>query len=74
MALKNSGSKIISRDTLYIERLSVNIYGVNRVYPLIDMASIVLITRNILLSGGFKRMRVLTGTVAVTRRTVPGLL
>jgi hypothetical protein len=39
---------MISRDTLYTERLSVNIYGVNSVNSLIDMVSIVLITRNIL--------------------------
>ena len=32
---------MISRDTLYIEWLSVNIYGVNRVNPLINMAFIV---------------------------------
>jgi len=38
---------MISRDTLYIEWLSVNIYGSNRVNSLIDMALIVLITRNI---------------------------
>lgn len=66
---------MISRDTLYIEWLSVNIYGVNRVNSLIDMALIVLIARPILVVRlGFKRLRALIGTAAVTRRTVPGLL
>ena len=66
---------MISRNTLYIEWLSVNIYGVNRVNSLIDMASIVLITRNIFfVQPGFKRLRALPGTVAVNRQTVPGLL
>jgi hypothetical protein len=65
---------MISRDTLYIEWLSVNIYGVNHVNSLIDMALIVLITRNILVVRlGFKRLRALIGTAAVIRRTVPGL-
>ncbi len=66
---------MISRDTLYIEWLSVNIYGVNRVNSLVDMALIVLIARNILVVWpGFKRLRTLIGTAAVIRRTVPGLL
>jgi len=66
---------MISRDTLYIEWLSVNIYGVNRINSLIDMALIVLIARNILVVRlGFKRLRKLIGTAAVIRRTVPELL
>jgi hypothetical protein len=66
---------MISRDTLYIEWLSVNIYGVNRVNSLVDMALIVLIARNILVVRlGFKRLRALIGTASVIRRTVPGLL
>jgi hypothetical protein len=63
---------MISRDTLYIEWLSVNIYGVNRINSLIDMALIVLIARNILVVRlAFKRLKELIGTAAVIRRTVP---
>jgi len=59
---------MIGWDTLYIEWLSVNNYGIYRVNPLIELLSVVLITRNVYCCpAGFKRVRMLTGIVAVIR-------